>query len=389
VSGLRTLALVLAGGKGHRFWPRSTDAKPKQFLGLGGGQSLLQATTARLSLLLPSEGIHVVTTAAHETLVREQLPDLPPGNIIVEPASRDTAAAIGYAFTLLGEEEADAVAAVVPSDHFITGVPAWVRAVSDACLVAESGRPVLIGIRPCRPDSAYGYVLLGEALPTGDLVPAGSTRPATPGGTQFHRVSRFVEKPDRALAERLLQEGRCLWNSGMFVWKVSTALDLIRLHLPATHAVLGEISRLARERGAPPQGSPAWRARVASLYARLEPVSVDYGVLEKTSEVAVGLGEFGWDDLGGWESLTRLLPRDGKGNVVRGEAILHNAEGCIVDWVGGPVVVIGLRDAVIAGGTGPLLACARDRLGELKSVLASEEFRAASARVKTGKDRAQ
>ncbi len=402
MSGLRVLAVVLAGGKGHRFWPRSNDATPKQFLDLAGGRSLLQATVQRLEDLVIPGDVYVVTVAAHEARVREQLPDLPPDNVIVEPASRDTAAAIGYAFTLLGEEKAGAVAVVVPCDHFITGVPAWARAIRDACLLAASGRPVLIGIRPSRPETAYGYVLLGEALPAERLGPVkadGTAEFAGPvdesagfvpqGETRFYHVSRFIEKPDRTLAERLLQEGRCLWNSGMFIWKVRSALDLIRLHLPATYAILEEISRLARERGAPPHGSPAWRARVASLYTGLEPVSIDFGVLEKSSGVTVGLGEFGWDDIGGWESLARLLPRDGRGNVVRGEAVFRDAEDCILDWVGGPVVVIGLRNAVIAGGGGPLLACARDRLGELKGVLASEEFRTASARVKTGKGRAQ
>ncbi|MCL6581181.1 MAG: cupin domain-containing protein [Firmicutes bacterium] len=362
---MRTLAIVLAGGQGHRFWPKSSQAYPKQFLNLFGDRSLLQATVGRLGRLLPVESIYVVTTADHEHLVRLQAPDIPSRNVLVEPVGRDTAAAIGYACTLLGEQELDSVALVVPSDHYVADEEAWARTVGDACAAAADGRTVLVGVPPTRPETCYGYILLSE-----EVARPGSASEAT----RFYKVARFIEKPSRDLAERLIAGNRCLWNSGMFIWKVGTFLELIRRYLPATAAALSEVAGMRRERGAPPEGSPAWRSRVGALLARLTPVSVDYGVVEKVPDAVVALGSFDWDDVGSWEALTRLLPGDPKGNVTLGPALLHETRDCIVDWNGGPAVVVGLDGAVVAGSGDHLLVCARDRLGQLKAVLAGREY---------------
>jgi len=284
---------------------------------------------------------------------------------------RDTAAAVGYALMVIGRREADSVVIVLPSDHYVADEEAWTRVLRDACLAADSGHPTLIGIPPTRPETAYGYITFAEDWP----LPQASTK--------FHQVARFVEKPHRTLAERLLADNRCLWNSGMLVWQVKTALTLLQRHLPDTFAILSEVARLGSGRGAPPVGSPAWRARAVSLFAGITPVSVDYGVLEKTDGVLVALGDFGWDDLGGWESLTRLVPGDAAGNVVLGDSLLRDTQGCIVDWNGGRALVIGVKDLVIAGDGTSLLVTPRDRLGELKGLVGSPEFRAAR-RARTG-----
>lgn len=360
---MRVLALVLAGGHGHRFWPRSSEALPKQFLNLFGDESLLQATVRRLSLLLPLANIYVLTTAAHEHLARLQLPQVPDENVIAEPMARDTAAAIGYASGLLGEKEADSVAIVVPSDHFIADEDVWGRTLTDAARAAASGVPVLIGLRPTRPETTYGYILLSDEA----AAPSGAT-------TRFFRVARFIEKPGPDLAQRLISADRCLWNSGIFVWKISTVMDLIRRNLPETYSVLTEITRMKSEPGGPSERSPAWRAKAATLFAGIKPVSIDYGVLEKTENVIVALGEFKWDDVGSWEALARLYPGDKKRNVAPNGAILQDAEECIIDWPEGPAVIVGIKDAVVAGYAGRLLVCSRDRLGELKALLGSREF---------------
>lgn len=362
-------AIVLAGGRGYRFWPRSSETMPKQFLALFGRETLLQATVARLGRFLSPDHIHVITGAGYKGLVREQVPGLAPGSVIVEPARRDTAAAIGYALTMIDGLSPDDVAVVVPSDHFISGVDAWVQAIEDACRAADTGRPVLVGIPPTRPETAYGYILV-----SGEFDGWG---PRGPGGlrTKFYSAARFIEKPDRTLAECLITESRCLWNSGMFIWKAGVALELIRRHIPETARVLDDIARLKASRGAPAVGSAAWRARTATLFAGLDAVSIDYGVLEKCPDVIVALGEFGWDDVGGWEALARYVPGDDNENVVRGEVLLRGASRCIIDWSGSPALIVGMRDVVVAGGPGGLLVCPRDRLGELKDLVTGREFR--------------
>jgi len=351
--------VILAGGRGYRFWPKSTDDTPKQFLTLFGDESLLQATARRLERLAPPGDIYVVTGATHAALVRQQLPALPAENVIVEPGRRDTAAAIGLASAVLARRDPEAVSVVVPSDHLVHGVDAWAKSLGDACAAAEAtGRPVLVGVRPTRPETAYGYILLSDGISP----PPGVTSP-------FYRVARFIEKPAPDLARRLLAANRCLWNSGMFVWKVRTALDLIRRHLPHTHDVVTRLARRAERAGNGPVP--------AALYATIPPISVDYGVLEKTDGVLVTPGEFAWDDLGGWESLARLSESDDKGNVLLGKTsgrvVLHECEDCIIDWSDGPLISAGLKGLVIAGSSGRLLVSARDRLPVLKDLLKSAE----------------
>lgn len=360
---MRVLAIVLAGGRGYRFWPKSSDACPKQFLDLFGQGSLLQMTVDRLGSLLGPEDIYVVTGAAHEALVREQLPGLPPANVITEPMGRDTAAAVGYALTVIGEKDPSSVAVVLPSDHRVSDRESWSLTVAGACRAARIGWPVLIGIPPTRPETAYGYILpAGEAPQVAPFLPGESL-------ASFYRVERFVEKPDRETAERLVAGGRALWNSGMFVWRVDTVLRLLRRHLPATYAALEAIRRM-RE-GATPPGSPAWRERVAPLFAGLKPVSIDYGIIEKCADALVTRGEFGWDDVGGWEAVARFSPADERGNVTRGDVTLKDAAGCIVDWDQGPALVVGMKDTVVAGTSGGLLVCPRSRLDEVKGLLAA------------------
>ncbi len=357
---MRTLAVVLAGGRGHRFWPKSSVSKPKQFLNLFGDETLLQATVGRLTRLLAPEDIYVVTGSAHESLVREQLPLLPDGNLIAEPVGRDTAAALGYGLVMIGDVDPETVAVVVPSDHYVAGVETWTRVLADSVRMARETRlPVLIGIPPTRPETAYGYIRFAAEIPRED-----------PSATPFYEVREFIEKPDLAAATRLLAQNQCLWNSGMFVWRVDVALALLRRHLPETFAILEVVRRLKEGgEGATPPGYPEWGERVAPLLAKARPISIDYGILEKTDRVLVALGQFRWDDVGGWEAIARFHPSDDRDNVVRGDAVVRDAERCIVDWDGGPALVVGTSDMVIAGGPGGLLVCPRPRLGEIKGLL--------------------
>lgn len=354
--------MVLAGGQGSRFWPRSSDETPKQFLDLFGTESLLRSTVRRLERWLPVEDISVVTGARHQALVAEHLPHLPPENILVEPGRRDTAAAVGYACLELAERDPEAVAVVVPADHLVHDVDRWVEALADSARYAgRTGRPVLIGIPPSRPETNYGYILLSDEV-------AGRKM----GSSRIYPVARFIEKPDPDLAARLIAGNRCLWNSGMFVWRVRTALELIRQHLPQTYGLLAEIQRHSRDAGAGPGAAEDRRRTVAALYARIHPTSIDYGVLERARDVVATLGEFDWDDVGGWEAVARVVAADPQGNVALGPAAytLDDTTDCVIDWPGDRAVVVGVKGLVVAAHGGSLLVCSRERLTDLKRLLA-------------------
>ena len=356
---MSTFALILAGGRGNRFWPRSSPALPKQFLRLLGKESLLQATYQRARGMWADRDIYVVATAAYENLVRWQLPALPRENLFLEPAGRDTAAAVGYAFIHLGEARANDVAVVFPADHYVAAGASWAQTITVACHLAAAGHPVLVGIEPARPETSFGYILLGE--PVASLaVPA-------------YQVARFIEKPDAARASQLLRQGHCLWNSGMFIWRVNAALALLERYLPATMAAVTRTVQWQRQEGNRNDRSSLGE-EIKKCYATIPAISLDYGVIEKAAGVIVVRGDFPWDDLGGWPALERLNPRDALGNVICGNALLQDTEGCLVDCAAGPAVIIGVKDTIIASHEGRLLVCTRDKLAQLKGLLNSPAF---------------
>jgi len=355
---MNTFALILAGGKGNRFWPRSSPTLPKQFLTLLGNESLLQATFFRARKVWDAADIYVVTTAQYENYVRWQLPDLPGENILIEPVGRDTAAAVGYAFSILGEAHVNDIAVVIPSDHYIEEGENWYRAIATACQVAFNGIPTLIGITPTRPETAFGYILLSQPL-------SALTGPA-------YRVAQFIEKPNLQKARQLLQQGNCLWNTGMFIWRVDTAMSLLNHYLPETMSTLDAIKLLHQKGNSNTRG--AIRQEIEKRYSTIPAVSLDYGVIEKAPGIMVVPGNFNWDDLGGWLALERLNSMDKQENVVLGKALLQDTEGCLVDCPSGPALIIGVKDLVIACQQGGLLVCAKDKLQHLKSLLNSSQF---------------
>lgn len=343
------IAVILAGGRGERFWPRSRQRLPKQFLAISGAETMLQATVRRVARLVPPERILLVTAREFGELAREQAPELPAENFLLEPCGRDTAAAIGWAALEAERRDPESVMAVLPADHVIGDADAFLDVLQAAHLLA--GRReclVTIGVRPTRPEAGFGYIRRSA-----DYVEVGRHR--------AHRVLRFVEKPDCATAEAFVRSGEYLWNSGVFVWKPAVIRGAIEASLPEVHHALQRIRAAL--------GAPGEAGVVAAEYARLPQVSIDYGVMERAEQVYVIPGEFGWHDAGSWNALADILPRDENGNVARGETLLVDARGCVVDGGRRLVAGLGLENLVIVDADDVLFICPRHRARELKDFI--------------------
>lgn len=336
--GRRELHVVLlAGGRGTRFWPWSREARPKQFLPLAGGTSLLRATWRRARRVAPAGRIWVVAPRRLAAAVRRELPELRPDRLVLEPSPRDTCPAIALACATVERAAPGATVAVFPTDHVIPDARAFVAAVRVAARTAASGALVCLGIRPDRPATGFGYLRCASLPRRGRAVP----------------VERFVEKPDLARARRFLASGRYLWNGGMFVWRADAFLAAVELHAPATRRALD--AHLGGRRD-------AWDGTEAR--------SVDYAVMEKARDVKVVALDAGWDDVGSWEAAARQ--RGATGNR---RAILLDAPGSLVFSEGRVVALVGVRDLIVVETPDALLVAARDRAEDVKRVVAELERR--------------
>ncbi len=321
---------IMAGGAGTRFWPLSTERRPKQFIDvLGTGSTLLQLTFERACLLTAPEHIWVLTHESYRDLVLEQLPRMDPAKVLLEPERRNTAPAIAYAAFRIQAEAPDAVMAVLSSDHLILREAAFVQAMESAIRFA-SGQDALVtlGIRPHQPHTGYGYIEYDT----------GSVRDDT------HRVFRFVEKPDIDTARGFLATGRFLWNAGIFVWRVRTILQELQIHSPDLYAAWSAI--------VPVLGQPGEPAAAGNVFHHCTAASIDYAVMEKSSCVYTVPADIGWTDLGTWSSLYEQCPeRDESGNAVRstGRVVLHDVQDSVVRLLCGKQAIIrGLSGYVVA-----------------------------------------
>jgi mannose-1-phosphate guanylyltransferase len=348
-TGPNAYALVLGGGAGTRLWPASRRARPKQLLSLGGPESLLAASVRRAAAVVGLERTLVVTAADQEAAVRTAVPDLPAGNVVAEPVARNTAAAVG-----LGAVEArrrggrDAVIAVLPADAFIGDEAAFTALLRTA--IAEARETIVtIGVRPTHPETGFGYIRLGTKLPR--------------TGAAVHEVGGFVEKPDRATAERYLSSGEYLWNSGMFFLSAGRMLDEARRHLPALASVLDAAV-----------DAPDATAVIRARYADAPSISIDHGIMEKATGLRVVPGEFGWNDVGSWAAMPVVRPADGRGNVVVGGATAVAAvEGdgnVIVAEEGAPYIgVLGVRDLVVVATRDAVLVIPKERAQDVRQLV--------------------
>ncbi|HTU03282.1 MAG TPA: mannose-1-phosphate guanylyltransferase [Candidatus Sulfotelmatobacter sp.] len=343
----RLYAVILAGGSGERFWPLSTARQPKQFPPLLDGRSFFQHTVDRMVSLVGLERVLVASRRDLMPMIREQVPELPPENCLLEPTGRDTAAAIGLAACVVERRDAGAWMLVAPSDHFIRPIHAFEETVRHGLALLERREGlVTIGIPPTGPETGYGYILAGEPVPEYSVA---------------LRCDRFTEKPDRGTAERFLQDGRYYWNSGIFLWMPATFLKALARHLPGHRAGLEEIRKAL--------GTPDEGAVLDRVFPTLPKISVDVGVLERAAEVFMVPASFSWDDVGTWSALGRTLPKDDQGNATVGRHVGRDTSGCVIYATTRPVGTIGLKDVIVVETAEGVLVCPISRAQEVKELL--------------------
>ena len=346
-------SILLAGGSGTRFWPRSREQFPKQLLSITGSGTLIQNTVERLLPLVPIDKTFVITNESHAEETCRQLSrfGFSASQLLAEPVARNTAAAIGFIARLLQEESPDEVMAIYPADHVIQDADNFRQIVRQAESAAQKGHLVTLGIEPTGPETGYGYIKKGSALE----------------GPAF-KVDRFVEKPDAEKARRLLKEGGYLWNSGMFFWKVSALLEEMQQHLPELEARLGDlVSHISKN-----QGKFTYRVLDSGgrrIFESLPSISIDHGLMEKSNRTAVIPANIRWNDVGAWNSLEDVKGKDTDGNVLDKNVIAVDTTASIIQSDRRLIATLGVNDLIIIDTEDALLICKKDRAQDVKTLV--------------------
>lgn len=331
--------VLMAGGVGVRFWPYSRNANPKQFLDvLGTGKTLLQSTYERFAAICPKENIYVVTHQEHTHLVHAQLPDLQSSQVLAEPMRKNTAACIAYASYRIHQQNKDAVIVVSPSDHLILKEDEFHEIILKAAEQAKAQDKLLtLGIKPTRPETGYGYI---QFLPDKKVI---------------KKVKTFTEKPELSLAKKFLESGDFVWNSGIFIWGVQAIVQALKEHISEMAEVFEECI--------PAFNTPEETSAIEKAYAQCKNISIDYGVMEKATNVFVCLGNFTWSDLGSWGSIHEISPKDEHNNVVTGKTLMYDTRNSIIR-ASSPhklIVVQGLNGYLVAEFGNVIIVCEKDR----------------------------
>ena len=342
-------AVIMAGGKGERFWPLSTSRHPKQLLALVGDKPLIAQAVDRLFGLVPPENVFVVTNADLVEATQAAAPQLPPENIIGEPVGRDTAAAVACGGALVKAREENAVFAVLTADQVMGDLDLFSSTLKGGMDLAEQNDIlVTIGIQPTFPSTGFGYIESGDSFKTTE-------------GVEFRKANRFVEKPDEAIATEYLSTGKFYWNSGMFIWSVPALEKAFSAHCPEMSELMNVLTSYALD-GKIAEGMNA-------TYPALGKISVDYALMEKANNIVMACGTFAWDDVGSWPALESHFPQDNSGNTTIGSAETLDASGNIVLSKDHLTAIIGVNDLVIVQADGVTLVCPKDRAQDIKQMV--------------------
>ncbi|MCJ7553154.1 MAG: sugar phosphate nucleotidyltransferase [Ignavibacteriaceae bacterium] len=339
-------AVIMAGGVGSRFWPKSTKKTPKQLIKMISDRTLIQDTVKRLDGLVDNNRIYVVTNSLQKEEVESQLVNIPNENIIEEPFGRNTAACIGLASVIIRKKDKDAVTVVLPADHIIHDSEEFQNSILRAAEFAnESNGLVTIGINPSKPETGFGYIQVDDEIVKDNI----------------YKVYTFAEKPNYATAIRFIESGDFFWNSGIFIWRTDAILDEIKILMPDLYEGLEKIDKAI--------GLPKYNEALKNIYGQLRKISIDYGIMERSKRVYLTKGNFRWSDIGSWEEVYSLSEKDNDGNVINGlvytdmviDSFIHSEEKF--------TAVIGVDNLVIINSNDTLLVCRRDKSQEVKKVV--------------------
>lgn len=344
---MKRVALIMAGGRGERFWPRSRKNMPKQFLALtDDGKTMIQLTVERILPIVDMEDIYIVTNKDYKELVQKQLPDILEENILCEPVGRNTAPCIGLGAIHILKKYEDAIMLVLPSDHLIKYNSMFIKTLKEGCEIAQEGKNlVTVGITPDYPETGYGYIKFNPRICKG----------------QAFAVEKFVEKPSVEVAKEYLNTEEYLWNSGMFIWKVSSILENMEQFMTKIYHGLLKIKNAI--------GTEEEETILEKEFMSFSSMSIDYGVMEKAENIYILPGTFGWDDVGSWLAVERIKKTNEFGNIVNGNIITINTRNCIIEGTKKLIATVGLQDLVIVDAEDAILICEKDETTDIKKVL--------------------
>ncbi len=341
-------AVIMAGGLGTRFWPKSRIHNPKQFLKIFEDITMIQSTVKRVSKIFSASHIYIVTNSEFAPRLYAEIPEIPKENVLIEPFRRDTAACVGLAATKISLDNPDEVMVVLPSDHYIGDEIEFLKILEIAIDLAQKKNCLTtLGIKPTRPETGYGYIRIGERVDSALDEP-------------IYPVKEFTEKPDLKLAQEFYTRNDYFWNSGIFIWKANVILEHISSFLPHLYKGLMEIKKA--------MGTKREEEVLIDEYSTFIPISIDYGIMEKTSEVYVVLASFVWDDVGNWAALERIMKRDKDGNITMGFHLGYDTKNCIISNNNKFITTLGVDNLIIIETEDVILICNKNRAQEVKDL---------------------
>ncbi|MDA0987440.1 MAG: mannose-1-phosphate guanylyltransferase [Bacteroidetes bacterium] len=347
---ISVFGVIMAGGVGSRFWPRSREKNPKQLISILGNETMIQQTFNRLKKIIPNRNNFIITNKLQRSQIIKQLPEVPQENIISEPIGRNTAPCIGLAALFIHRLNPEGVMVVVPADHIIKDVDEFNTVIESAVDVAsKTSALVTIGIKPNRPDTGYGYIQFDEKVVK------------TKNHHTSYKVKAFAEKPNIETAQKFLESGEFLWNSGMFVWRCDAILNEIKKSLPELYNFLDSLKDSI--------GTNLMDSKISDIYSKIKSISIDHGVMEKSENVLVFKGNFGWNDVGSWDEVVRLSEKDENGNTVQGNIVMIDTKNSFLYSSNKIIATVGVEDLIVINTDDAILICKKNESQNVKKIV--------------------